>query len=628
MTVEILKEDGSTRTSEASGTVSYAILDQALWQKFRNASGPEEFVETWLAILCRQIPGAVAGVAVLGEPETGPFAPVAHWPAPNLVGLTLSAVAEKALAQRQGVIASSGVDANGQGMRQMACPFIVDERLYGVCAVEFAGVEISTNDLMRKLQWAAGWVEVLLRRQMQADEQDLLQRSSLAFDMLATVIENKGIVAASTALVTELAMRLHCDPVSIGFVRGQRCAVAAVSHAAGFGKKLSSIRDIGDAMDEAVDQRAVILYPASEMWEYRVTRAHEELATTHRSGAVLTLPLQADHKIVGAITLQRPTGATFNEATVEMCDAVAALVGPVLEEKRRNDRLVVVKLIESLGTQLRRLFGPRFFGRKLATVVLASLVAFFSVAKDQYTVTAPATVEGMIQRTIVAPFNGYVASQYMRAGENVRAGDVLARLDDQDLALERIRLVTSREQRATEYDRALAAHDRAEALIIKTQIDQADAQLALIDEQLLRTSLLAPFDGVVVFGDLSQSIGGSVERGQELFKIAPLDAYRVILEVHESDIEDVVVGQTGVLRVASIPDEPMTYRIERITAVSEQKDGRNFFRVEAALDTMSDRLRPGMEGIAKTEIDERLLIQSYTGKLIDWAYLALWRWMP
>jgi multidrug efflux pump subunit AcrA (membrane-fusion protein) len=228
----------------------------------------------------------------------------------------------------------------------------------------------------------------------------------------------------------------------------------------------------------------------------------------------------------------------------------------------------------------------------------------------------------------VAPFNGYVASQYMRAGENVRAGDVLARLDDQDLALERIRLVTSREQRATEYDRALAAHDRAEALIIKTQIDQADAQLALIDEQLLRTSLLAPFDGVVVFGDLSQSIGGSVERGQELFKIAPLDAYRVILEVHESDIEDVVVGQTGVLRVASIPDEPMTYRIERITAVSEQKDGRNFFRVEAALDTMSDRLRPGMEGIAKTEIDERLLIQSYTGKLIDWAYLALWRWMP
>jgi hypothetical protein len=72
----------------------------------------------------------------------------------------------------------------------------------------------------------------------------------------------------------------------------------------------------------------------------------------------------------------------------------------------------------------------------------------------------------------------------------------------------------------------------------------------------------------------------------------------------------------------------MTYRVEQITALSVQKDGRNFFQVEAALDHPSERLRPGMEGIAKTAIDRRLLIRSYTGKMLDWAYLALWRWTP
>jgi multidrug efflux pump subunit AcrA (membrane-fusion protein) len=620
------KEDIHPHTSEATGSVSYAILDQALWQKFRHAGGPEEFVETWLAILCRQVPGAVAGVAVLGEPGTGPFSPVAYWPTAHLVGLTLSAVAEKAIEQRQGVVINGSGDL--AGTRQIACPLIVDDQLYGVCAIAFSGSETAANDVMRKLQWGTGWIEVLLRRQMHADEQGQQERTGLAFDMLATVLENKRFEAASTALVTELAMRLRCDPVSIGFVRGHRCTVTAISHASGFGNKLSTIRDIGDAMDEAVDQRAVVLYPASDTWEYRVTLAHAELAMSQSAGSVLTLPLQSDHKIIGAITLQRPPCASFSEETVEMCDAVAALVGPVLEEKRRNDRLVIVKVLEAIGNQLRRLFGPRYFGRKLATAALIALAAYFSVAKDLYTITAPAMVEGTIQRTVVAPFNGYVASEYLRAGELVRSGEILARLDDQDLVLERIRLVTSREQRSTEYDRALAKHDRAEALIIKTQIDQADAQLALIDEQLARTSLVAPFDGVVVSGDLSQSIGASVERGQELFKIAPLDTYRVILEVHESDIEDVVVGQSGVLRVASIPDEPMTYRIERITSVSQQKDGRNFFRVEAALESVSTRLRPGMEGVAKTEIDERLLIESYTEKLIDWANLAIWRWLP
>jgi hypothetical protein len=59
-----------------------------------------------------------------------------------------------------------------------------------------------------------------------------------------------------------------------------------------------------------------------------------------------------------------------------------------------------------------------------------------------------------------------------------------------------------------------------------------------------------------------------------------------------------------------------------------QKDGRNFFQVEAELDNPGEGLRPGMEGIAKTAIDRRLLISSYTGKMTDWAYLALWRWMP
>ena len=60
---------------------------------------------------------------------------------------------------------------------------------------------------------------------------------------------------------------------------------------------------------------------------------------------------------------------------------------------------------------------------------------------------------------------------------------------------------------------------------------QIDAQLELIDAQLARMRLTAPFSGVVVSGDLSQSLGSPVEHGQVLFEVAPLDAYRVILEV-------------------------------------------------------------------------------------------------
>ncbi len=356
---ELLRDAKPGQADAASGTVSYAVLDQALWQKFRNAAGPEEFVEAWLALLCRQIPGVVAGVAVLGEPDVGPFTPVAWWPDRSLVGISLSAIAEKSLAQRQGAVTSGGGPDAAQPVRQIAQPLIVDDRLYGVCAVSCSGSEIGASEILRKMQWAAGWMEVLLRRQMQAEDQEARERSRIAFDMLATVLDNKGIRAASTALVTELALRLNCDPVSVGFVRYRRCSVMAVSHAAGFSKKINLIKDIGAAMDEAVDQRAVVLHPPRDSWEYRVSREHEELAREHKAGGVLTVPLQFDHRTIGAITLIKPAGREFDESTVDLCDAVAAVVGPVLEEKRRNDRNILIKIRESLVRQLERLLGPR-----------------------------------------------------------------------------------------------------------------------------------------------------------------------------------------------------------------------------------------------------------------------------
>ena len=73
-------------------------------------------------------------------------------------------------------------------------------------------------------------------------------------------------------------------------------------------------------------------------------------------------------------------------------------------------------------------------------------------------------------------------------------------------------------------------------MINRAKIDQAEAQIALLDEQLARTKVVAPFNGVIMKGDLSQSLGSPVEHGQVLFEVAPLESYRVIVQVDERDI--------------------------------------------------------------------------------------------
>ncbi len=129
-------------------------------------------------------------------------------------------------------------------------------------------------------------------------------------------------------------------------------------------------------------------------------------------------------------------------------------------------------------------------------------------------------------------------------------------------------------------------------------------------------------------GDLSQSLGAPVERGQVLFEVAPLESYRVIVEVDERDIADIAVGQRGELVLPSMPGDTFPLVVDKITPVSTAKEGRNYFRVEAHLENTSERLRPGMEGVGKITIDRRKLIWIWTHELIDWLRLKLWAWIP
>src|SRR5205823_2640136 len=139
-----------------------------------------------------------------------------------------------------------------------------------------------------------------------------------------------------------------------------------------------------------------------------------------------------------------------------------------------------------------------------------------------------------------------------------------------------------------------------------------DAQLALVEDKLARAVLVAPFDGVVVAGDLSQLLGTPVEQGKVLFQVAPLSAYRVVLEVDERDIAQVHVGQAGELALSGIPDQRLRFAVKNITPVSTAQDGRNYFRVEAQLDDASARLRPGMEGVGKIAVRRRKLAWIWT----------------
>jgi multidrug resistance efflux pump len=174
----------------------------------------------------------------------------------------------------------------------------------------------------------------------------------------------------------------------------------------------------------------------------------------------------------------------------------------------------------------------------------------------------------------------------------------------------------------------MAAGQRVEQRLAAAQAAQAGAQLALTQDKLRRTQIAAPFDAVVVQGDLSQLRGAPVEQGKTLFELAPLDAWRVVLKVDERDIVHLREGQRGEIALVGVSGRRYPITVQRITAVASAQDGKNQFRVEAALDESGAGLSPGMEGVAKIDAGSRTLLWLATHRWLDWLRLMAWEFAP
>ena len=601
------------------------------WREFVAARTPEEFYRSWLALQCQMIPGARSGLVVAGSTGSSRFVPVAVWPEGQPIQ-HLAQVAERALAERRGLVLRSAREGTAEDRVDVAFPIEIDGRLHGVVAMDVAARDgVDMPAILRQLQWGAGWLEVLVHRiaalrvDLHSDEGARL-RLEATLELVASALKYDRFLGAATAFATAAAGRLACDRVSIGLIRKGRAQVYAVSHSGAVDKRTNVIRAIEGAMDEAADQGVTVVWPSRPGADPTVTHAHAELAR-QGSAAICTIRIGDGSRVAGAITFERLSGAPFDALTVNFMEAVAAVSGPILHLQWRNEHWISAAG-ERARKGLNRLTGSGHAGTKLAVVAAAALAVFLAFANGEYRVSARTVIEARVQRAAVAPFSGYVREAPVRAGDVVKAGQLLAALDDRELQLQRARASSEAEQLVREQQRALGGGNAAEAGIAAAQLAQVRAELSLVEEQIARTRVVSSFDGIVVSGDLTQSLNAPVERGQVLFEVAPLADYRVVVQVDERDIAAIEEQQRGQLLLSAWPSDVLTFTVTKIVPVSVARDGRNFFSVEGSLDRVPDRLRPGMEGVGKIAVGERRLAWIWSRQGFDWFRLRLWKWLP
>jgi multidrug resistance efflux pump len=601
--------------------------EAAAWSHFVAAADGAEFFAAWLALLAARVEHTRAALLLTGEDEGGPFGVGAAWPDRQRDLRYLGSVAERSLGERSAiVVAPDGTEAAADGAAHIAYPVEVGARLVGAVVLD-VGAGTDLQGALRQIHWASAWLVDHFRQQQLALCEAELARVALLNELMASALQQRRLQASALAVANELALRLRCERVSVGLEDDARITPIALSNTASFDRRSDLVRTLADAMDEVLDLGVAVAWPLPADDEAGAM-SHVTAARLLQAQAMLSVPLPHEARMIGVITLERQAGPPFDAAEQRIARAVGVMLGPVWALQRAQERPLWRRARDAWQAALHATLGPSRPGRKLVAGTLAATLVALALIETDHRVSARTVIEGSTQMASVAPFDGFVAAALVRAGETVRAGQPLARLDIRDLELERARWSAEREQLRRRHQVAMAQADRGAMGVIAAQVSQTEAQLALAQERITRATLVAPFDGVVVSGDLSQHIGSPVEQGKLLFEVAPLEGYRVVLQVDDRDIGRLALGQRGEIVLSSLPDRALPFIVNTITPVATQLDGRNVFRVEARLDAGAARLRPGMEGVGKVVVGARSWLWIWTHGFFDGLRLALWNWTP
>ena len=585
----------------------------------------KEIALTWLSWQCRMVSGILSGALFLPDDDNNLSAPIAQWPELRTNTQLLSEVALSAQAKKSRTTRTNqpyGVN-KGQTCDLLACPLIIDEQLIAVVSLMISPrSKPQRHAVIQLLEWGMQWLESLLRQEAAARQKN----GEMSLQLLSALLQHDNSKAAAIEAVNILAQHIECERVSIGFFSGLSINLVALSHVSHFDPASQLVREIEAVMNESVDQKSRIIYSSDSEPPALVVQAHAGLAKHRDNANLCTIPLRGKLKHIGALTCEHEHHKPFTHDDIVHCETVARLIGPVIELMLHDERSFMAKGRSALQRFFPKLFGLTYL--KLKLTVLAIFLSLFglSIIQAEYQVKSSASLQGKVRQLLVSPQDGYVSKSMAAAGDLVEKDNVLATLDSRTLQLERQKWQSESNKLKKQHQQAFSERERTQLGILQAQIDQVTAEIQLIDEKIARTILKAPFDGVIVSGDLSQSQGAPVALGQVLFEVTPLHSYRVMLEVDEHDVAALKQGQTGQLILSAIPQTTFAITLERVIPVAISKDGYNYFRVEAQVEQPSALLRPGMRGVAKIAVEQRDLLWVWSHDLLDRIRMWWWAW--
>ncbi len=241
----------------------------------------------------------------------------------------------------------------------------------------------------------------------------------------------------------------------------------------------------------------------------------------------------------------------------------------------------------------------------IATIVLGLLLALF--IPMPYWPQRECTVEPSKRQFVSSPIDGRFLQSVVRPGDVVEAGQILGRLDDEQLRWELSSAQAELEQAGKQQDSALANQEGGRMRLAQLEQQKISLKIQSLQAQLERLELRAPIAGVVLQGEWYRSEGAPVARGDTLFEIAPLERMTVQVHLTTEDLGQIEIYDNATVRIDSAQGDSWQGPIERIDPRAAVINEEVCFVAEMEVSNRENRLRPGMKGSVRVDAGTRTI---------------------
>jgi len=305
---------------------------------------------------------------------------------------------------------------------------------------------------------------------------------------------------------------------------------------------------------------------------------------------------------------------------------LAQVIHPRLSHLRELEQPLPARWLKRLRRQLAWLVGPEHVWIKTFSCLFAMLLLYGMFGTLPHRVEGAASLVTDNVRIAGAPFDGRIDDALVSSGDLVSNNEPLLMMDRQDLLLQQSEIRADLLRNQSEINRARAMMDLVETEIAKARVAQNEARLQRLTVYLEQAEVKAPFDGVIVEGDRQSLLGLSVSQGDNLYKVARLEAMYMNMTVAQIDIHYLEEGDRGEFTFASRPGIRLPFTVRRIIPVATVEDQSGpAFQLKADFDApAASWWRPGMSGLAKVDKGNRNVLWVIGHRLADRVRLWLW----